>query len=178
MKIVITGTHSSGKTTLARACSEHFKIPFLRGDTVREIMQRHFPGEHFYLSSDQDRWRREKIVLAERIKAEESKTSFVADGCTLNSIAYVEATIGRAIKDINEYKNFCKIALENAKKYDFIFYLPPEIPLERDNFRPTEDSFRMAVDQKLAQVLRKVSFFEVRGDVSSRLRRIKDIIES
>ena len=45
MKIAITGTHSTGKTTLAKGISDAFGIPYVRGDKAIQICQSRFWSE-------------------------------------------------------------------------------------------------------------------------------------
>lgn len=53
-KIVITGTHSTGKTTLAKKISEELKIPFIRGDKAIELCSTYFPGQSINALSVED----------------------------------------------------------------------------------------------------------------------------
>lgn len=88
MKVAVTGTYSSGKTTLAHACESNMGVPFVRGDTIRQIVQRNFPGKKYEDLTKEEFWLLEKLGLEARIVAEGGKDDFISDGCTLNSIAY------------------------------------------------------------------------------------------
>jgi len=176
MKIAITGVHSSGKTTLAKQCSEHFGLKLVRGDTIREIIRKYFPGKSYRSLTKEEYWKLENIGLAERIRAEKSCGAFVSDGCTLNSIAYARAEIGDEVVRLEGYTEFCNLARNNARYYDFIIYLPPEIPLTDDGFRPLDSEFRSRVDQILLEIFNDYTFYTVKGSVKERLEQVERII--
>ena len=83
MKVAITGTYSSGKTTPAHACELDIKIPFVRGDTIRQIVQKHFPDKRYEDLTTGEYWLLEKLGLESRIIAENEKEEFISDGCTI-----------------------------------------------------------------------------------------------
>ena len=178
MKIAITGTHSSGKTTLAKRCSEYFGLKYVRGDTIRTIMEQYFPTKSYDDLTKEEYWKLENIGLLERIKAEKKEKSFVSDGCTLNSIAYAKAKLEEDIHMIKDFDKFSRVATDNAKHYDFIFYLPPEIPLVNDGFRPMDEKFRLLIDHLLLQNLKNYKFYTVSGSIEDRLRQIKKIMRN
>lgn len=177
MRIAITGTHSSGKTTLARLCSEYFGLRFVRGDTVQQIMRQHFPGKSLNVLTKKEQWKLENLVLLSRIRAEENQISFVSDGCTLNSIAYARAKLGKGVNKIKGFDQFCNLATDNALNYDFIIYIPPEIPLVDNGFRPTSKEFRLLVDRILCEILKDCKFYTVSGSPEERLRQIESVIK-
>jgi len=178
MKIAITGVHSSGKTTLAKRCSEYFGLKYVRGDTIRTIMGRYFPDKSYDNLTKEEYWKLENIGLSERMKAEKKEESFISDGCTLNSIAYAKAKLEKDIHMIKDFDKFSRVATDNAKHYDFIFYLPPEIPLVDDGFRPLDKEFRLLVNRILLQNLKYYTFYTISGSIEDRLRQIEKIIRN
>lgn len=178
MKIAITGTHSSGKTTLARLCSECFGLKFVRGDTVRQILEQYFPGKSLTYLTKKEHWELESLVLSSRIRAEKDEISFISDGCTLNSIAYIRAKLGESANKIKGFDGFCNLAASNAKNYDFIIYIPPEIPLADDSFRSLNKEFRLLVDRIIFETLKDYKFYLVSGSPEERLHQIESIIKN
>ncbi len=173
MKIAITGTHSSGKTTLARSASELLGLQFMRGDTIKQIMEATFPNKSLDDLTKEENWKLESLGLDSRIDAEKEHESFISDGCTLNSIAYLTVKLGVDIKKIKDFNIFCDKAKKNAEKYDYIIYLPPEIPLENDGFRPMSEKFRIEIDKMLCEILKDYKFYVVKGSLEERLEQIK-----
>lgn len=176
LKIAITGAHSTGKTTLARLCCKILGFMYLRGDTVRKIMEERFPGKSFDALTKKEYWLRERLVLKSRLKTEFNNKTYITDGCTLNSVAYAEASLGKARNQIKNYANFTTRAINNAKKYDYIFYLPPEIPLKDDNFRPMSRVFREKIDKILRRLLKKRKHYTITGTPAERVKLIEKII--
>ena len=176
MKIAITGTHSVGKTTLAHACSESIGLPFVRGDTIKETLDTLFPDRTLEELSAEEFWTLEKMGLMNRIEAEKKHHKFVSDGCTLNSIAYALMECGSKINFKDGFNEFLTTALSNAYKYTHIIYLPPEISLEEDGFRPRSNGFRHGVDEKIIELLHDFTFYTVTGSVERRVEQIRKIV--
>ena len=175
MKIAITGVHSSGKTTLARFCSKKFDLPFVRGDTIHEIIKREFPSKKYDTLNLDECWKLENIGLRNRIAAEQQQSEYVSDGCSLNSIVYARAKLGDPVKEKEEFAEFYEMATENAKNYDFIFYIPPELPLVDDNLRPMDEEFRKLADCELLAILKGFTYFTIVGSVEERANMIQEI---
>jgi len=176
MKVAITGTHSTGKTTLARRCAASIGVPFVQGDRIAQIMDRYFPGKHLEDLTSADFWFLEKKGLRERISAESRHEQFVSDGCTLNSIAYALAECGEEIRKRHDFSEFKRIALSNTKTYSHIIYLPPEITLEDDGLRPRSQTFRQKVDEIICDLLQGFKFFTVNGSVKQRVEQVRKIV--
>ncbi len=169
LKLAITGTHSTGKTTLALALASKLGIPYLQGDPIRAIMGARFPGRLLKNLSKAERWELERIGLKSRLTIESTAQNFISDGCTLNSIAYALAYCGNEIKTAPDYQMFERSALSNARTYTHILYLPPEILFEHDGFRPDSNKLREAVDGILRNILCKFQSYMVTGSVEERV---------
>ena len=168
MKIVITGAHSCGKTTLAKLYSSVSGLPFVRGDTMKKIMGEKFPGKSLIDLNDKENWELERAGLLARIKAEIECDSFVSDGCSLNSVVYLQAKV-KDVEAIAGFKEFYELAIQNAKNYDLIIYLPPELPLVDDGFRPLSPEFRQKIDDSLLEILKDYKFYIVHGGLKERV---------
>lgn len=177
MRIAITGSHSCGKTTLAKLLSKETGLPFMRGDKMKDLMEEMFHGKSFDDLTEDENWQIETVGLDKRIEAENREDSFISDGCSLNSIAYIKAKIKDA-ESRPDFKKVRELAKVNAEKYNFIFYLPPEIPLEDDGFRPLSSEFRLKIDGLLRKILKDYKFYTIRGTLEERCNQIKEIIEA
>ncbi len=88
MRIAISGTYCTGKTTAALALSLATGIPLSHARTMRELLPQCFPGK----TLRQCRFH-ELMVLGmarfeERIRAEGTLGRFVSDGCSLQEWLY------------------------------------------------------------------------------------------
>ncbi|MBI2087035.1 MAG: AAA family ATPase [Candidatus Zambryskibacteria bacterium] len=115
--------------------------------------------------------------MANKATSANKNQSFVSDGCTLNSIVYLKTKVKNADKN-PKFSEFCELAIKNAKKYDFIIYLPPELPLVDDGFRPLSPEFRSEINHLLLDILKDYKFYTVRGELKERIKQIKDIIKN
>ena len=77
---------------------------------------------------------------------------------------------------IKGFDKFHRTATENAKHYDYIFYLPPEIPLINTGFHKLDKKFRLLVDRILLQILKEYKFSVISGSLEERLQQIEKII--
>lgn len=176
MKVAITGTYSSGKTTLAHACELDTGIPFVRGDTIRQIVQKNFPNKRYEDLTKEEFWLLEKLGLEARIVAEEEKNEFIADGCTINSVAYAITECGEEVRTKPEFNEFERTAMSNARKYTHLIYLPPEIPFDNDGLRPRSEEFRQEINQGIVKLLQDFPFFTVTGSVERRVEQVREIL--
>ncbi len=176
MKIVITGTHSSGKTTLAKKVAAKLGLNLVRGESIHDIMEKEFPGKKLCDLSKEEYLRLDLVNLERRIEEEGSSTDFVSDGSALQSIAYVLAECGEKVKDDTKYKFIEKTALSHSLIYDIIFYLPAEIPLEKDGKRFEDEKIRKKVDDVLFRLIQNFNFKIVNGSVEERAEMIAVVV--
>src|SRR3989338_8681603 len=140
MKIAITGTHCTGKTTLAESISRQFNIPYIRGDKAIQICNTHFPNTPINNLSVENAWKLQKLMFESFDEALHHEGDCVTDGFHLTCIPYgLKYTDGR-ITTMNGYSQFVQDILDRCKKFEIIFYLPPEIPLENNYFRPQDQA--------------------------------------
>ena len=177
MKLAITGTHSTGKTTLARACAESLGLHFVRGDTIKETLEKLFPGKKLDQLSAEESWALERVGLSNRIDAEKQHNEFVSDGCTINSVAYALMECGDEVETRDGFDEFQRTALSNSSTYTHLIYLPPEISLEDDGFRPMSNGFRHGVDKKISSLLQEFPFYTITGTVDRRVEQIRQIVD-
>jgi thymidylate kinase len=70
------------------------------------------------------------------------------------------------------YIDFIHKVIEQTKKFDKIIYIPPEIGLEDDNFRPLETQLRIDIDSDIYDFLEDLNFRTVTGTVEERVRTV------
>ena len=169
MKIAITGTHSSGKTTLARKISEEYCIPYVRGDKAKKICDLFFYKPINELSL-QEQWRLQNLMFRSCDEIFRTSESAVTDGFHLTCIPYgIEYTNGK-IAQIPGYDSFIERVMEQSRKFDKILYLPPEVELDDNKFRPLDEELRIRIDEQIYSLLQGFDFRTVCGTPESRIR--------
>lgn len=205
IRLVISGTYSTGKTTTATALSLATGIPLVNALSAREILTDLYPGRRF-----QDMDSTELIALGlkrleERIREEgilytENK-SFITDGSVLNEWIYavVRMMIGinpganllqRVSKNILglPLKRFFKkyidaygqvVSLHAKQWYTDVVHLPVEFEMKADGHRPVSEKYRMISDRELRTLFDNMGFtqYVVKGDQRKRLEQIIQIYE-
>lgn len=136
MKITISGTEGTGKTTLVKAVSERYKIPMI-SEYAREIAKE-MNILNLRQMSLEETYKFQNEVLKRKIEEESKHNSFIADRSTIDNLAYYLRWCGRDIRDelTQEYMNKC---VKQLKLYDKVFVLPwNSVPHEVDGFRTTK----------------------------------------
>jgi hypothetical protein len=89
MRIAISGTYSTGKTTLSLALSYLTEIPITRARTMREILPDAFPGYSLEQCGSSELIELGMRRFTERVRAEMQRgDSFISDGCSLQEWLY------------------------------------------------------------------------------------------
>jgi len=177
MKIGITGTHSTGKTTLVESLrtEKFFKDYFFDINVTRWVKEIGLPiNEHTNDAS-------QEVNLTKRIAHLNSFDNIVCDRTIIDNLAY--SSLGKHITPRSlEYQN--KLVVANIFKYDFIFYLPMDIDVVDDGVRMIDPIFRSEIDHFIQNFIERVKkehphndkFHTVRGSVRERIQQVLDII--
>lgn len=198
MRIAISGTYSSGKTTTSIALSHLTGIPRTHAKTMREILPIALPGRRL-----EDCTAAELVQLGIRRYAERAvHESHLPDGYISDGSALHEWTYGtiRVLTGINpneeidveavgasaEHQFFADVMANmgsvvkqhSASAYDVFIHLPIEFPLVADGHRPVSEAFRAMTDKLLLDTVDEVGIpcHIVAGDLSTRLRRIVELL--
>jgi nicotinamide riboside kinase len=180
MRISISGTHSTGKTVLARACYDSLvkKYPEeidIIDEVAREVIAKGFP-------LNQDATLDSYInYLLLQIQAERLAKCkhVVSDRSLIDLLAYVITNSNPIIP--NYFLDLIKELIWVEKEYfDLYCYLPIEFDLIVDDVRPIEKEYRSAVDRTLTQIM---SEFEVRvetikGSLEERREKVLSLFEN
>ncbi len=115
-RIAIIGTHSTGKTTLAKALSKELNIPFIE-ECARNHDVKHASVEEYI--------KIQKDILTEQISAENKHLDFISDRSTIDNLAYwIHSCASRV--DALTNMTYTRSALDNARNYTNVFLLVPE----------------------------------------------------
>ena len=172
MKIAITGTHSTGKTTIAQEAAEALGIPYVRGDKAVDICGQLFPDKPIDKLTVEDQWELQQAMFKSFDEAFEIEGSCVTDGFHLTCIPYGLNYTNLQIQRMPGYSEFVTDVFDKAAQFDKIFYLPPEIGFEDDCFRPLCQKLRMDIDEMVVDLLSGFEYKARTGNIEERVARI------
>ena len=172
MKVYVIGSHSSGKSTLAKFISDRYNLPFL-SEVARQILaEREVPLDNLRSNFDMIN-QYQKEIFFRQIKEEKREESFVSDRSLLDALAYT----GQHTSLLNELlnSNECKDYIENIKKSDCVIFFvrPSKATMKADGIRETlvwEDM--VAIDAMIKFVLEANSIKYISIHSSSMQERI------
>jgi len=187
LRIGIVGTHSTGKTTLARCLVEKLNNEGQRVLLIKEQVRS--VAADLSIQNVEEVARRgpkwfslfQWEILRRQINSEQYAVkngySFVSDRTTLDNLAYY--MLGNSGDSKAVRKMYEGIALKNMKRgYDLILYLPPVIPLEGDGFRQTDEEFRDKIDRAIRRLiaLHGIDCYTVKSIALN--ERVKEVLEA
>lgn len=182
MKIAISGAHSQGKTTLVEALKnqEFFKDYKFLTNLTRNL---HNSGVSI---NEQGTEVTQLLVMTEHFKRLQEGNNLILDRCALDGCAYTLAVL-----NYNNDPNYFKINNNHAYfegmfnlaeymllKYDYIFYIKPELPLVDDGIRTVNQNFfnnvvsrfETCINAALPEIKKKI--IVVSGSVEERVNQI------
>lgn len=200
LRLAVSGTYSTGKTTTTEALSVATGIPRTHAMTSREILLELVPGKQVAELTASELTALGLRRFEERIQHEaEQPGSFIADGSVIHEWIYGVARIRvginpgagpfvKTIKGISglPYRSFYRqymdaygaVTKARAKRtYDAYVHLPVEFPMTADGHRPVSEKFRHLSDELLIQTLEelRIPYHIVGGTVTERLEKIISI---
>ncbi|OZV23004.1 AAA family ATPase [Streptococcus sobrinus] len=196
MKIAISGTYSTGKTTTTLALAYYTGLTRTHAKTMREILPKALPGKKLEDATGPELVQLGFRRLLERAVRESHLSSYVSDGSSLHEWVYgmVRTELGMNpnhetdqgkiiltddLKYLREVMiNFGAVAKDYAKEtYDSFIHLPIEFPLVEDGHRPVSELFRSRSNDLLIETLKEldIPYFLVGGTINERLEKIVDI---
>ncbi|KPG69751.1 AAA family ATPase [Enterococcus sp. RIT-PI-f] len=202
IRLVISGTYSTGKTTTATALSIATGIPLINALSAREILTTLYPSRRFQDMSATELMalglkRMEERVRAESIAYGEGR-SFISDGSVLNEWIYgtVRMKIGinpgaaivhqlvKAVLGFPSRRFFRKymtaygqvVNLHAKEWYTDVAHLPIEFEMDSDGHRPVSERYRQLSDQHLIDSFQAIHLEPcfITGNQESRVMQIVD----
>ncbi len=194
MRIAVSGSYSTGKTTTSLALSLVTGIGMIHARTMREILPVTFPGKRLEKCSPSEITELIFTRLTERIVAEaQNPDSFVSDGSSIQEWAYCMPRLIHGmnpseksyIATLKKYANlpqwrtfrdtmeaYNEMVCRHVKPhYDIFIHLPIEFPLKKDGHRPVNERFRASCDHLLKKTYRELQLpvHQVAGNMRERL---------
>ncbi|SEN15650.1 AAA family ATPase [Actinacidiphila rubida] len=203
MKIAVSGTYSSGKTSTVMALSHYTGVPRSLARTIREIMPETFPGlklvdvtpaQFLQLTMRRHTGRAVQEALL--------GDTFVSDGSSLQEWLYGAGRVrfntmnpnatagnegGRAEVAPEEMAFFAKVVDQYGQAfkkhvkdtYDAYVHLRHELSITADGHRPMNKAFRAAIDTMLLETLDEleIPYHVVGGTMPERLEAIAGIFD-
>lgn len=176
MKIAIVGTHSVGKTTLAQDIQKHLGIPLIRSDKARTLGK----PKRLDLHTSDEQKNLQDLMSSTMCELQESTGPFVLDCSSLTCPAYASELISEEFMDNGWLWDLHEKCVNNAfENLDYILYVPEELPLELDGFRPPSEELRTRIDSRIRKILGisygKVPHHKVRLICGSREERLYQV---
>lgn len=198
MRIAISGTYSSGKTTTSIALAHLTGIPRTHAKTMREILPEVLPGRRLEDCTGSELVQLGIIRYAERAVHESHMgESFISDGSSIHEWVYgkIRTRVGihpglepkMAVELSEEMRYFEQImdaigavTKRHAKNaYDVFVHLPIEFGLVADGHRPVSESFRRMSDELLIETLTDldIPYHVIGGTLTDRLEQIARVLD-
>jgi hypothetical protein len=204
LRLAVSGTYSSGKTTATEVLSIATGIPRTDALTARQILVDLVPEKQFQQLSARELLmlglrRFEERVNGEAALAAGPDGSFISDGSVLHEWIYgqVRMEIGinpgaplfhRALKRVaglpakrfyQQYMDaYGVVAKHRAKRtYDSFVHLPVEFEMAKDGHRPVSEKYRHEADRLLISTLEEleIPYTVVRGSVHERVAQMIEL---
>jgi nicotinamide riboside kinase len=169
MKITIAGSHGVGKTTFAKALAERLNFNYIH-DVVREealkkgfVINENTPPEvQLWLVCRQ--WELENTT----------SESWVADKSLFDYLIY-----GEIVLKNEDVKKIIREIVERNARYDFVFYLPIEFPMESDGIRSEDLKFQKNIDLLYKKCLKEfgIKYIVLSGSVEERINQALEYLK-
>lgn len=172
MKIAFTGSHGTGKTTLAKKLSEDLNIHL-----ITNISRNYYKSngiENFEILTKEERWGHQHSLFSIEILEEIKNVDFVTDRSIIDFLAY---TILYSEIPLKYKSKIIEIAKINALMYDYLFYLPVEITYIPEKGRASKET-QKEIDECILSLIESLElpYFKVEGTLEERLNLIKKVI--
>lgn len=151
MRIAVSGSAGTGKSTLAIELSKVLGLPFI-SEGVREYLQS-VGINNFKGLSPQDTMQMQHHILNNKLMLEDKYGDFVADRSTADSMVYTLrwGSKGTPDKEVADYIERC---LTQLKTYDLILFCPwNSIAYEQDGLRSSNIFYQLEISMAVYGIL-------------------------
>lgn len=195
MRIVITGSHGVGKTTLSKLLQEELNMRIgVTGahGTGKTTVSKYTAGKkgfHYlpeapfqafqagFAMNEGSGLDTEIWIFGKQAEMEKRhEDHWIADKCFIDLLAYAWHLFS---EDKHLLHVLERMARPYIERYDHVIYLPTgEFPIEDDGYRSLDPAFQEAVNQQILAVMSRmnISYTRVVGTVPERFQKIMSII--
>ncbi len=165
MKIALTWTHSTGKTTLLADLKQTKQLKSI--PTIQEIARAMIEKKY---ETGTEEFQRE--VIRRQIEAENTLKSFISDRSVFDNLAYSKAISDELYQELKD--------IASNQTYDKIIFLPIEFDLIDDGVRFTDLQFQREIQNHILQILTdtKTHFKIITGSREERVEKALEYINS
>ncbi|GAA1672411.1 AAA family ATPase [Glycomyces endophyticus] len=198
LKLAISGTYSTGKSTTTEALSIATGIPRTHAKTSRELLVDLVPGKTVMELNAMELVKLGLRRFEERVHNEAGEGPFISDGGVFHEWVYFEARMRvginpgatwwfQAVKGLmglpvkRFYQRYTdtlgEITRARAKRiYDAYVHLPVEFDMRPDGHRPVSEPFRRLSDDLLMEALKdlEIPHRVIGGSIPDRVGQIID----
>jgi deoxyadenosine/deoxycytidine kinase len=176
MKIAISGSHCTGKSTLVDTLAVKGVFPnsvlfiteIVRGLVVGGVKVNQF-NDH----------KSQMTILEAHHKNILNYKDFITDRCSLDAFVYSTWNYLNGGCSYREWKEYEEIFLDCINSYDYIFYLPIEFPIVSDGFRDTDVEYQKQIHELFIRLSKMyaINLITLRGSVEERIETMKKFIK-
>jgi GTPase SAR1 family protein len=174
VKLGICGAQSVGKTTLLNALRSEkcFKEYAIRNEVTRTVR------EYGLAINENGSDITQKLIMKEHIYNQVMFDNMITDRTSLDGIVYTcwLFTQGRVTQEC--YNECVAIFLKTISKYDYVFYIKPEFPIEDDGVRSSSQEWQDEIVKLFDKFIDdyKLNVINVSGSVRERVNIILNTI--
>ncbi len=174
LRIVIVGSLSTGKTTLAERLARELNLPLLP-EAAREVVELGF-------KLDKDATpETETLIFLKQFNNELSASHFIGDRSLIDVMAYAGWVLdNQPRRKENALWEECEQLAERYLRtnYSHVFYLPIEFPIVPDGLRPEDPEFQKEIDGRILRLLdtHGLSYETIGGSVDERAQKVHSIV--
>jgi nicotinamide riboside kinase len=173
-RIVLIGSHGTGKTSLANRMAQELGLPEIKEVARGIISEAGYRTTAEYKAAPvpilADIQRR---ILIEQMRKEVLLSSFISDRSVIDIAAYT-----LYYTNDNVYSD---LARDWANRYyDLIIYVPIMFRLQGDGFRDEDEKFQFSIDDIIREQIEKITMpvYELRADtINRRIQEVKTLLE-
>lgn len=170
MRIGITGTHGTGKTTLLNALreQEQFKHYAFCNEVTRWVK-----GLGFDIN-EQGNDSTQILINMKHIYNVFMNRHMITDRIILDAIVYSKYLLEEGMISEETYYETGKVWLNLMPYYDVIFYLKPEFAIEDDGVRSVNTHFQTRIHELFERAIEKyeIPVIHISGSVEERVQQI------